>query len=338
MMKYFRIPGIPLLCIALLALLLIPSGVMALAAYSGDRVIVDVPVKDDVFAAGGTVDVNAPVDSLTAAGGTITINAPIKGDVIAAGGTIVVNDRIGGKLIAAGGTVEVNADIGTNAMITAGKVNIHSGSTIGKDAAISAGDVINAGRILGNLSVHSRSFENPGSAGSVDFQLEKDPSGLLWVLGVLGVLFSIGCLILGLVLIRCAPARYRVVEEEVRISPIVKTVVGFVGIIVAVIILVLLSITIIGFPLAITIGLPMILGLLLSVLFVASALGRMVLSWAHYEGKEWQAFIIGFIILSILFRIPVAGAVILLVTVCLGFGALLYAVYRNREAIQGNIP
>ncbi len=99
-MNFFRFPGIISLGILVLVLLSTPSGVIALESFSGDQVSIDTPVADDVFAAGGTITVNAPIDSLIAAGGTITLNAPVKGDVIVAGGRVIANNNIGGKLVA----------------------------------------------------------------------------------------------------------------------------------------------------------------------------------------------------------------------------------------------
>jgi hypothetical protein len=322
----------------LLLLTLIPSGVTALATYSGNTVTLNTPVSDDVFAAGGVVDINAPVNSLMAAGGTVNVNAPVKGDVIVAGGHVVVHSTIGGKLVAAGGTVDIDSDVGTNAVIAGGTVTVHQNTVVGKDAAISAGTVTNAGHINGKLMVRAQNFDNTGYAGSVDYQPPKQHYALSQVLAIFSILFSIGWLILGLIIIRCAPARYTAVLAEVRKSPVIKTVVGFVGIIVAIIACVILAVTIIGIPIAATGFILVVLGLVLSVLFVSSVLGELIFSWIKYQGKDWLAFIVGFVILQILFRIPIAGALIAIIAISLGFGALLYAVYDNREAILGKPP
>ena len=337
-MKLVPSPVLSAVCIILFLIAFLPSGAMALATYSGNTVTLNTPVRDDVFAAGGVVDINAPVDSLMAAGGTVIVNAPVKGDVVVAGGHVVVHRTIGGKLVAAGGSVDVDSDIGTNVVIAGGTVNIDRNTVVGKDAAISAGTVTNAGHINGKLMVRAQNFNNSGSAGSVDFQPTKQPYHLSQVLELFGILFSIGWLILGLIIIRCAPARYAAVLAEVRKSPVVKTVVGFVALLVAVIACVILALTIIGIPIAVTGFILVVLGLILSVLFVSSAFGELVFSWLKYRGKDWLAFIVGFVILQVLFRIPIAGAIIALIVICLGFGALLYAVYNHRETILGKTP
>jgi len=334
-MNFFRFPGIISLGILVLLLLLIPSGAIALVSFSGDQVSIDMPVADDVFAAGGAITVNAPIDSLIAAGGTITLNAPVKGDVIVAGGRVIANNNIGGKLVTAGGTVDVNGDVGTNALLTGGKVTLNPRSTIGRDAEISAGTVASSGHVTGNLSVRSQNFDDTGSVGGTSTFVKTEQHNLSKIFTILGILFSIGWFILGLVLLKIAPARYRVVVDEVAKTPVVKLVVGFVGLIVAFIVLVILAITVIGLPVALVSGLLIFMGVIFSVLFVSSAFGRWLLNLLKVEINDWYAFIAGFIVLSILFRIPVAGVVILIVTICLGFGALMYAVHGHWKLITG---
>jgi hypothetical protein len=334
-MKYVQVKGAITIGLLVLFLLFLPAGVSALATYSGDQISIDKPVSDDVFAAGGVITVNAPIDSLIAAGGTITLNAPVKGDVIVAGGRVTANNNIGGKLVAAGGTVEVNGDVGTNALITGGTVTVNPRATIGKDAAISGGAVTSSGHVMGNLSVQSQSFSDTGTVGGKSTYVKTEPHSFSTIFTVLGILFSIGWLILGLVLLKIAPARYRVVEDEVTKSPVVKLVVGFVGLVVACIALIILTITIVGLPIALVCGLLVAIGVIFSVFFVSSAFGRVIFSWLKVEIKDWHAFVAGFVVLNILFRVPVAGIIIIIVTISLGFGALLYAVHSHWKLITG---
>ena len=188
--------------------------VSGLATYNGGQVVIGQPVPDDVLASGGSIDINAPVDSLIAAGGTINVNAPVKGDVIAAGGTININGDIGGKLVAAGGTINVNNGIGTNAVLAGGTVHLGQGATIGRDAMISGGQVSSSGTIEGNLTVRARTFENTGTAGHVAVELVKPRAAFSRIFGIFGIIFTIGMFILGLVLLHFAPGHFMAVEEE----------------------------------------------------------------------------------------------------------------------------
>jgi hypothetical protein len=48
------------------------------------------------------------------------------------------------------------------------------------------------------------------------------------------------------------------------------------------------------------------------------------------------AFTIGFVILAIVFRIPVLGTIALVIAVSLGFGALLFTGWKNRACVCGS--
>ena len=322
----------------LILILIVPASVQALATFSGGQVTLTSPVDDDVFATGGMIDINAPVASLIVLGGTVNVNAPVKGDVIAAGGTVNVNADIGGKLVAAGGTIDVKGNIGTNAVLAGGTVKILPSSTIARDAMISGGDVSNAGHVVGNLSVNARTFENTGSAGHLDVKLNEGNRGFSVLFGILGLLFTIGMFILGIVLLKVAPDKFLTVEREVRKSPVIRTIVGFVGLIVTVIALVILAITVILLPIALFAGFIFLIALLLSTLFVALSLGRLIVGYLKWNGPEWQLFLLGFVVLNILFLIPIIGGIILVISVSLGFGAFLYAMREQRHCILGKGP
>ena len=239
MMKKFLI-------LVLLSVLVFPTGVSALVTYSGDSVIINDPVNDDIFATGSTIEVNAPVHSIVAAGGTITINAPVRGDVVAAGGTVTINNDVGGKVVAVGGSVDLAGNVSTNAVIQGGTVNIRKSATIGKDASISAGSVRNAGTVTGTLSVQSPSVENTGSAGTFDLKSDHSRGKLsLWFIPLVAFLLIIGWFIVGILLIRIMPVRFLQVESEVRTGTVVRCVAGFAGIIIAFVAFVLLAITIV---------------------------------------------------------------------------------------------
>jgi hypothetical protein len=320
----------------LILLFFFPVKGSALVTYNGGQVVIDQPVQDDIFASGGTVDINAPIGSLIAAGGTININAPVQGDVIVAGGTVNANNDIGGKLVAAGGTVVVRGNIGTNIVITGGTVAIQQGVIIGHDALLSGGMVTNAGTVHGNLTIRARTFTNTGTADHLDVQLSEPRGEFSRIFSVFGVLFVIGLFILGLILLSLLPHGFLGVEEEVRKSAILKTIAGFFAIIISFILLVLISITVVLLPIALVFWMIYFIALILSTLFVALALGRLLAKWIKWKATQnWQLFVVGFIVLNLLFLIPVLGAIILIISVSLGFASFFHAIYKNWEAITG---
>jgi hypothetical protein len=336
-----------LIIISLMLILLLPN-VHALEMLSGDQVSVNSPIDDDVFAAGGDVNINAPVTSVVIAGGDVNINAPVtsvviaggdvninapvSGDVFVAGGQISINSDIEGKIVAVGGDIDLRGDA-KNAVIAGGNINIHSTTVISRDAVITGGNVSNAGKIIGNLTVRAENFQNTGSAGSVDFKKSEGLQGLQRVMNIFSILMTVGFLIIGIILLKLFPAQFFIVEEEVRKAPVKNTLVGFVLIIASVILIILFSVTIIGFPVALIMGMLFITALMLSSLFVSFAVGRKIVDLFKFETNDILIFVLGFVILSLLFRIPYAGVLIGIVAISLGFGAIIYTLRKNWQSI-----
>jgi hypothetical protein len=259
------------------------------------------------------------------------VNAPVKGDVIATGGQITINSDVGGKVVAAGGSIILNGKVGTNAVLAGGTIDLGTLASIGRDATVSGGSVTNAGNVAGKLSVKANTFENRGTAGTLELEVQNQgPMGTL--LSIFGILFTIGLFILGLI----APERYHAVEAELVQSFVVKGIVGFLALIAGFIVTLLLAISLVGLPLAIGIGLLYLAAILVSTLFVASVLGRKAALLLKHRVSDYVAFTIGFVILAILFRIPILGTGILVIAVSLGFGAILYVGWKNRTYICGS--
>jgi hypothetical protein len=100
-----------------------------------------------------------------------------------------------------------------------------------------------------------------------------------------------------------------------------------------VILIAVLAVTLVGFPIALIMGMLFIIALMLSSLFVSFAVGRAIINALKFETNDVVIFVIGFVILSVLFRIPYAGVLIGIVALSLGFGAIVYAVRKNWQSI-----
>lgn len=316
----------------LLALLLLSSGGQGLRTYSGDSVLIDTPVNDDIFAAGSTVSINAPVDSVMALGGTLNINAPVKGDVFVAGGQIHVNSDVGGKLVVAGGNVLLDGNVGTNLVAAGGQIDIFPGKTISRDALIAGRSVSNAGRINGTLTVSSNQFNNTGSASKVDFRKVEDRKeernegrGMF---NVFGLLTMLGYFVLGLILVRYLHSVFMAVDREIRDSPVLKTLLGFVLIIASLIAILLVAVTIVGLPIALISALLFAVALMLTGIFVSYSFGKWIGERLKLKYGDLVLFVVGFVVLNILFVLPFVGGLISTVSMSLGFAAFIYAARR----------
>ena len=315
--------------LVLMTLVLLCSPGQALRTFSGDTVTIDTAVADDIFAAGNMVSINAPVDSAIVVGGTVNINAPVKGDVIAAGGQVYVNANVGGKVVAAGGNVNLGGNIGTNLVAAGGQVNILPGNTVERDVLIGGGQVVNAGRVNGSLTVSANQFNNTGSAGKVNFHKVEDQSEKRadndMGFNIFSLLAMLGYFILGLILVKYLPGIIQAVDGEVRSSTLLKTLLGFVMIIASFIALLLVAVTVVGLPIALISMLLFFAALMLSGTFVSFSLGRWIGERAKIKQGDLVYFVIGFVILNVLCWLPLVGGMISLISMSLGFAALLYA-------------
>ena len=305
---------------------------LVLQTFSGDSISIDVPVADDIIAAGDAISINAPVDSAIAAGGTVSINAPVNGDVLALGGQVYVNSDVGGKVVAAGGTVHLGGDIGTNLVAAGQRVKLLPGRNVGRDAYIAGQDVASAANINGTLQVSAARFNNTGTAGEVKFHKMENQGrrddDLKAGYSIFSLIYLLGYFILGLILVRYLPGIFREVDEEARRSTLFKTLFGFVMIVAGFIAILLLAMSIIGLPAALILGLLFFAALLLSGSFISFSLGSWINQKAKLKRGDLASFALGFVVLNLLFYLPLLGWLIKMASMSLGLASLIYASRR----------
>ena len=332
--------------LSLLILVLLSTGawifpVSGFDVRDGDTLVISSPVSDDLLITGSSVIINAPVRSVTFAGGELIVNAPIEQNLIAAGGTIQVNAPVGADIIAAGGEIAVHTDVSGKILAVGGVVDINGSSS---NVAVTAGTVHLPDKTLiqGDALISSSNYQTNGTgdqrvqipeqqrntAPSLDFHsIETAIQGILFVLWIL---FNLGMLILGLILIKLLPGPFETIAETLREKTIISLVLGVSVCIVGIVGGILLVFTIIGIPIAICIGLLLFAGWILSPIVTGAALGQVISGFIKREIKITWAFILGFVVLAIIFLIPVIGFIAKILTLFTGFGGLLLAIYEKR--------
>jgi hypothetical protein len=82
------------------------------AQETGVTVVLRGTLTDNVYVAGGTIDVLADLErDPVGAGGTISLRQLVKGDVIVAGRSVIVTGRVGDDIRAAGGTITIGGPV-----------------------------------------------------------------------------------------------------------------------------------------------------------------------------------------------------------------------------------
>ena len=162
---FYRCLVFTLLCTALLPLR---------AQETGESVRLQGVIAEDVYAAGGTVDVLAKVEGdVVAAGGRVAIGESVSGDVMAAGGSVEVNADVGDDVRLAGGDVRIGGTVGDDAIAAGGNVvllpdskvggrawlsggRIEVAGVIGKELKAAGGEILLSGRVKGNVKLDGR--------------------------------------------------------------------------------------------------------------------------------------------------------------------------------------
>lgn len=142
----------------------------------GEAVRIHGVVTEDVYAAGGTVDILADIEGdAVAVGGRITVGETIKGDLMAAGGAVSVRADIADDVRLAGGDVTLGGSVGGDAIAAGGNLTItpdvtvagrgwfaggriDMAGTIGRELKATGGRIVLSGRVNGDVELIGESI------------------------------------------------------------------------------------------------------------------------------------------------------------------------------------
>lgn len=354
------------LLVVLLLLAVSLSSIHAAQVPQSGSISIDAPVDHDLFLTGETITINARVNGdVLAAGGTVIINAPVNGDLLVLAQEVTVNAPISGTVTAVGWQVRIRADVGDRILAFGWTVNVGSralklvalggtvqisvATVIEEYAYVAAGTVEHNGAVMGELRVVTNDFQGSGIAGktiqegfggqlpiwlSVIFRDVTGPYAS--VLVTFNILITLGFLVLGLALLVTFPRQFSSIHGMVLRSPVRNAVTGFLLIFGAGVTCVLFAVTLVGLPLAAILGMLLFASTMVSNLFVSLAIGKKVVGTINLKAHDAWAFVLGFLILSVLSSLAVIGWVIYVVAVSLGLGAIFYTVRENWDLLKGH--
>ena len=164
--------------VAVVLTLLFSSTALAAQMVSGDTYVLPrgEVVSDDLYVAGGEVIIDGTVEGdLVVAGGYVEINGVVMGDLLAMGGAVVIAGTVQDDVRATGGAVVLSGTVGDDFVAAAGGgwpgamampmmsstvggrqvpqgLQMTSGSSVGGDAFVAAGQGVIAGSIGSRLA------------------------------------------------------------------------------------------------------------------------------------------------------------------------------------------
>jgi len=327
---------------------------------AGGRIDVTADTAQDLMAAGGMIDIRGDIgDDIRAAGGTINIFGNIGDDLIAAGGQVTISgsSAVGGALVLTGGTLDISGTVKGDAVLNGGTITI-SGKIDGdvRIDGVESLKVTESAEISGDLIYRSSTRANISGGAVIGGEVKEtivektevkasetgaSPWAVFAATYIGGrVIAFLGLFILGIILIAVMPGFFQKFNQRMKDTlgycvgggaivlfgvPIASGILFFVSII--------LFITIIGSGLGIIAmasnALMLILyGVLiyLSTVFLSYLLGRVILAKTslNMDKYGWKVlvYLIGLVIIMIIFSIPFAGWLIRFAGILFGLGGL----------------
>ncbi len=316
--------------------------------YAGGNVItVNGNVEGNIFVGGNTMVIRGNVgDSVHAGGSNILIEGKIEEDLFLGGGNITISKSasVGGDLIIGGGTVDIEGPVAGNVLLGGGQIIINSkigGQVKVKVDELRLGPQAEIAKNLVYSSLKEASIdEGARILGEVDFKkIEVKKLSVFKSRGMLFGILTLGFLIkilmgiaVGLVLVYIFRNMTERAIKESLAHFWANLGRGFAALILTPVAAIIILITVIGAWLAGLIGLAYILMVFLSLALAGIAFGSWLIKVVKKRDKylvNWQAVVLGVIVLGIVVLIPFVGWLVGLIFVLISLGALYRIVYQG---------
>lgn len=328
---------------ALVVCLSLFVGVAAADNRVGGTVVVEAgETVDDVTAVGGTVVVEGTVDGdLSAYGGNVRIaeSGEVTGIVRAYGGGVRIDGRVGGNVLAYGGSVTLGESGAVDRTFGAVGGGVTVDGTVGDDANVFARTVTlgPTATVEGDLT-YEGSLEGDETAVEGVVQRTRDLALLPPVgatLAALSFFMFFANLLLGAVLLyagpRFADSAYRTsVAEPLRTGGAGLAAVLAVGLTAA-----LLSMTVVGIPLAVALLLLAVVGAWVAAVYGRYVVGEWLLSYTDLD-NPYLALVVGAVVVAVVGLVPYLGSVLQTVVFLFGAGVVALGLLQLYDLVSGS--
>lgn len=294
----------------------------------GEMVRVTGTVNGDLHIGAGRVEIRGATigDSLLVGAGEITIDdkTTIGGSILAGSGSLIVNSPVKRNIFAGAGTIELNSTVDGESRFGAGKITLGPNAKVGKDLYYAIGDENKDIRIAETASVAGMTQRIQQPFTDKKGQARETAQGVLNGARIFGLLLSLlGAILVGYLGLKFFPNLLAGSSQKVSTEFLKSLVVGFLITVAAIPVLIVIAITVVGFPLAGILFLLLLLGFYLSKYAVGLSLGQWLslkLGWKKISPLGILAT--GLLVIYLLKLVPVIGFLASLVVVWAGLGAL----------------
>ncbi|PJA13264.1 hypothetical protein COX64_03600 [Candidatus Dojkabacteria bacterium CG_4_10_14_0_2_um_filter_Dojkabacteria_WS6_41_15] len=293
---------------------------------AGANIMVSGYVQGNVFAAGSTIQITGDVGkSVYAAASSIDLEGNSGRDVFIAAGQVTVGGKVAENVFATGGTLLYKNDIKENLYTSGGQISLLG--TVGKDAFISGGSVAaDQSQVKGKLSVQ---IQEPPKQPAVDQEQKEAGKKLIAGLSAGAIMFKMvwftGMFLLGLLIIKLFPKFTVGVETEIVTSFAKNVGIGLLVYLATPLAVILLCVTVIGFPLALASIMVLSLVMFITSILGGKALGQYVFKLAKQKSSWVLELFVGQLLLALICMVPFLGFFVKLVLNGVVLGAVVSA-------------
>lgn len=295
---------------------------LAKNVYAQSQESVNLPADEyyqgDYYAFGEFVTISGTVDGdVYAAGQRIVIDGLVTGDVLVAAENVNITGTVEQDARIAGFDVIVSGDVARNLTIAAFNIELLQNAFVGRNAQL-VGDTLS---INGDIRGDTVKYSSEDWSKNTRKDSQSTASGFNFFTKILSLTST---LVLGFILIKLFP-NYTDRATGFVLNKFGKSLlVGFLGLILFPLIILILLITILGIPLSLLTASFFVIYLFLTRIYVMQALGTKINQIAKLNIKKrgW-IFVLGLLIYYSLSAIPLVGGIIKILVITAGFGAAL---------------
>lgn len=343
------------LAIFLLFFLFAPVSVLANDGKTERTVLSQSEVVDhDYFAGNEVVEISGTVNGdVYAAGGQVLVDGTINGDLLVAGGTVTITGDVSGNVRSAGGQITITGNVGRNVSVVGGNIEFTDSAVISGSIATAGGSVVlnapvtgdvnaavgtmrlgSSANVSGNINYVSEEEVSRAETASVSGTVnrthtpefnrpsEKEVEGFFAGVDLFAKLMSLTTsLIIGLFMLKFLPNYTKSASDIVTKRFLPSLGIGFVGLIVIPVLIVVLFMTLLGIPLALLFSVVFVFYLYIVRIFAMVAIGQKIAELAKFKTNLYWIFIVGLVAYYVLTLIPIIGWVVKLLVLIASFGA-----------------
>ncbi|HEX7126256.1 MAG TPA: hypothetical protein VF406_10880, partial [Thermodesulfobacteriota bacterium] len=302
-------------------------------------------------------------DDVRAAGGELRLGGRLGGDLIAAGGRVTVTPetRVAGRSRVAGGEVDVGGRHGRGIEIYGGHVRL-SGETPGNvEVVADVLEVLPGARVGGTLFHATRSEPRIDPAAELaaveamppaDWRVEAMGRLEAWrasggeVLGIVGSLswlvFWLSLLVTGVVALAALPRGTLAAARTVTSDPGKSLGLGFVALVVAPMLALVLLLTVVGVWLGLAVlalyPIALLGGLVVGIAWLGDLVARAVSGPDPSRLTEVAGYAVAVLLAAVAGLVPVLGGWVLFLAVVVGLGAIVVALWRLAASGRAGAP